>query len=549
MKISEFYRPSAEFGKRAEEIHTTKQKLMYGSEINVGAKSPEKRNPKKSISDMLKYAVASVASVAVIAVSVPTVKPVETPPVVDEPTYKYQYEISYPTYTQRISSGGYAVCLDISTEEKRQAYYKVFADLLYENFKFSEERGDEYMNDPNPLKSLITFYNSETPFYGSNKRMGSIGRNFSFDGYRFYDGCIGAICALPLSADTLNILRDYHKDPSNTGYINRSNYWGYRVENQEISDIQALYGGKTREEVLEAVTETLDRYLYECDPNAEFPLSNECGWNEEAQFTCEQYTVEGECDLVLPIFTKIVRDDELYGYKTLTVPANTPCLVLTGRNDYPLDKQWDSQVDIRVSGSDDVSYNVMHFTCSGEDGHSYMYSSESETKYNSYYLSNKVFRKKVEELSGTAPIYYDPLGVNFYENVELSVPQMTRILPITDDYHIFKLGYGSSTYTVTNDGDHEVAVMGNWYERKYDNDHSLQREYLCPRTELKFSGNIDQDFNFRTLLPGESFSFTATGGAGEYSSLAMPQCCTVTDSSGTSYTASNYKADLIRTEE
>lgn len=187
--------------------------------------------------------------------------------------------------------------------------------------------------------------------------------------------------------------------------------------------------------------------------------------------------------------------------------------------------------------------------CSREDGHSYMYSDESETKYHTYSLANKVYRKKVEELSGTAPVYYDPLGVNFRENVELNVPQMTRILPITDDYHIFKLGYGGNTYTVTNTEDHEVAVMGNWYERNYDNDRSLQREYLCPQTELKFSGDIDQDFNFRTLLPGESFIFTATCGAGEYSSLAMPQCCTVTDSLGTSYTASNYKADLIRAKE
>lgn len=224
VKISEFHRSTDEFGKRPKEIHTTKQRLTYGSEMNVGAKSPEKRNPKKSLSDMLKFVVASVASVAVITVSAPTVKPVETPPVVDEPTRKYQYEISYPTYTQRLSPGGYAVCLDISTEDKRQAYYKVFADLLYENFKFSEERGDEYTNDPNPSKSLITFFNSETPFYGSDKRMDSIGRDFSYDGYQFYDGCIGAIYALPLSADTLNVLRSYHKEPENNGYISRSDY-------------------------------------------------------------------------------------------------------------------------------------------------------------------------------------------------------------------------------------------------------------------------------------------------------------------------------------
>ena len=43
-----------------------KRRMMYGLEINAPAKSPEKRK-RKSVSDMLKFAVASAASAAVIA--------------------------------------------------------------------------------------------------------------------------------------------------------------------------------------------------------------------------------------------------------------------------------------------------------------------------------------------------------------------------------------------------------------------------------------------------------------------------------------------------
>lgn len=71
MKINEFGRMPDEFGKRPRELHEVRQKLMYGSEINAAAKSPAKRK-RKSISDMLKFAVAGAASVAVIALSAPS---------------------------------------------------------------------------------------------------------------------------------------------------------------------------------------------------------------------------------------------------------------------------------------------------------------------------------------------------------------------------------------------------------------------------------------------------------------------------------------------
>lgn len=146
--------------------------------------------------------------------------------------------------------------------------------------------------------------------------------------------------------------------------------------------------------------------------------------------------------------------------------------------------------------------------------------------------------------------------MNFETDTEFQAPRMSRVFPIEDDYYIFGLNQGGEeyegdVYTVMNNGDHEVVVIGNLeaYRLVEREDSENTASYTAPGSLLKYVGSLDQEFNYQTLLPGESFTFTAEKGdiSGRYiTTLTMPNCCTVTDSSGMAYSASKYKVDFVK---
>lgn len=559
MKISEFGRTPGEFAKRPRELHTVKQKLSHGSEINVAAKSPEKRK-RKNISDMLKFAVAGVAAAAVVTVSAPTTAQ-ETkqllPPVLPayEENHKYQYTVSFPTYREALEPGGYAVCLDLSTEEKKQALYKYFADSIYEFLRFDDEKGEEYNNDPDPKKALWTYFPSET----EDGYVGAFGRSISgtSDGYSWESVLPSGIVLKYRNSDTQMI--GEHGDSHSVGTYPAFYYELTSVLGMEnLPGARALYKNKTRDEILETIAEPLENYFFEIQR-----AQDGTQWTNlryEAMHTLEQFTItQGKADIIMPVFFKTVRDDELYGYKTVTASANTDYILVTGSDEYPLDKPYGYRFDPRCLEKIVRSrYVDEYFTYDWASGlmqidyPSEYHAHKNVTCHVSYgyeiTLADFIHEQSFDEpqdgaAAETAHIYYSPVALSVGEDTELTLPQLSRLLPIEDKYYLYRLGY-SSKYTITNNGDHEVVVIGNlcsWDDEglNFDNiNSSMTRD----------DSALGQFFNCEPLLPGESvtiFVSSIFAGDKEMATLTMPECCTVVDSSGQAYSHTEFEVDLI----
>ena len=245
MKINEFGRVPDEFAKRPRELHTVKQTLTHGSEINTVSGSPAKRK-RKSVSDMLKFAVASVASAAVVVVAAPAVKPVETP----------------------------------------------------------------------------------------------------------------------------------------------------TVEPAETSTVKPV-----------------------------------------------------ETPVIQPDETSAVQEGSANPYKstTLIVPANTDCFIVTGMNDFPLNKLKSGSTNFYGDVTKDDSYVINCYYPVNIVGGRCMWNlakNSSANKIKFLGSLNKLLDGNSEALSGTAPMYYDLLAMNFETETKFRAPQMSRVLPIEDDYYIFRLNLG-----------------------------------------------------------------------------------------------------------
>lgn len=549
MKISELHSMPDEFGKRAKELHTTKQRLMYGSEINtpVIAKATTKRE-RMNIADMLKFAVAGVAAAAVITMSPVQTEP-EPPPVINEYDFgKYHYFVSYPTHRETLSPGGYALYLDVGTEEKKQAFYGFFADSVYELLRFFEENGEEYLNEDNSndADNLIwTVYRSST----DDLIFVTVGRKYDFN-----DENLSFMNSLAVPSSFINY---YNHDIIVWDEYGMNGTPIYTLENDfsaelmrklncfKFSDIMETYGGKSYEEVLETVSGLLDEFFLYGMKDGEV-LQDDLLCYETIHSMC-QFTVEqGTAELEMPEFISVMRDDELYGFKQITVPADKNYFLITGSDEYPLDKPYEFNLRslIKRDKNDDIFINTMsdytnmwesnwEFMGSYMSGYSYPMFYDEERRGSEYdvYLTDFIRRPR-SGLTGTAPVYYGLTVLNVEEDTDVVVPQLCRPLPIEDTYYTFELP-GNDTYTITNNGDHEVVAIGNYRLTETD---------LGVFGTLKRTGWIDQYFDYEPLMPGESLTIISSFGR---ASLTMPECCTVIDSSGTSYNSTGAEVDLL----
>lgn len=547
MKISEFHSMHDEFGKRPKELHTTKQRLMYGAEINTSAitKAPSKRN-RMNIADMLKFAAAGVAAAAIITLSPVRTEP-EHPPVIDEYNFgKYHYFVSYPTHRETLSPGGYALYLDIGTEEKRQAFYRYFADYIYEFLRFWEESGEEYINgrDDNGFNKdnfVHSVFRSETDgsiicSIGSHYGINSTGREDNinlgiyshFTDHYFHEH----------NDKELIVRSEYALDGGSdySFFTNLSVDLRYLINRESFSAMLETYDNKSYEEIFEIVAELIDGYFGNRSISRD--SSREDFLSYETMYSMQQFTVEqGTYDLIMPEFLSVVRDDELYGYKEITVPAGKSYFLITGSDEYPLDKPYEYGMENAVftDSVDDMHINIYSsgfdwWSLEREADRMYMqilgrgmYYDKSQ-KRGEYEISLTDFirRPGFTELTGTAHVYYGFAVVNAETDKRFVVPRLCRLIPIEDTYYDYKLP-GENTYTVTNNGDHEVVVMGNCISG------SINGSDLGV---LRRTDGFDQYFNYEPLLPGESITIKSAGGTAV---LTMPQCCTIIDGGGRDY--------------
>lgn len=570
LKISEFYRPSAEFGKRAEEIHTTKQKLMYGSEI--GSAAPVKtavRKKRRSIADMMKYAAAGIAAAGVITVAASSVPQVTeqpaTPPVLakyDDYREKYQYAISCPTYRETLTEGGYAVCLDVSTEEKKQALYDFFASSIYEALRYESEKGEEFNNDPDPRKMLWIYFLSETEDGGI---IGSVGSNSSnpgpYEDYISLNFAHASGVAIGYSGVDTRI-QDFYYGEDNIGIVLYPSFSGelpYFLGIESLSAAKELYGNKSKEEILGLITEPLDKYFFEIQKAADGARWTNLHY--ETMHTLGQFSInKGKADLIMPEFFKVIRDDEIYGYKTLTAAANTDYFLVTGSDRYPSDKPYEYDIDCRslesivnsrytgayftydwAAGSQQILYPT---TFHGHKNVTYADKFFGLMALTDFIYDNDPDKPQDPEAADTEHIYYDLLTLNAAEDTEINVPQLSRLLPIEDKYYLYKLGY-SGMYTIANNGDHEVVVIGNLCS---ENNEGPDTSKIAGRISRTDGGDTSQYFNYEPLLPGESVTVSVSSifaGDSEAATLTMPECCTVVDSNGNVYSHTGVEADLM----
>ena len=484
------------------------------------------------------------------SVSAP-VEPIETPPTLPqyESTEKYQYSVYLPTYRETLEPGGYAVVLDVSTEEKKQALYGYISDSIYELLKFDEEHGEEYRNDHDRDKMLCTHFRSKTEDGG---HMASFATNYNFD---------EVLEAWSVDEIYTGVVINYNnatKINNNYMFSEFSDSFPNTLDLFSYPHLKETYGGKTSDEIRAMITEPMDRYLLDIK-------SAEDGkkWTNlryETMSTLTQFTVEtGKACIVTPEFFKVIRDDELYGWKTLTVPESGDYLLVTGSDNYPTDKPYAySFTPADLEKLNAASYSTAQFNYDWAEGTSRIFfpttaHAHKNTTYNTRFYTGRIWVSELvyaqnfdepQENTGLEHIYYDLAAFNAASGTEMIVPQLSRLLPIEDKYYLYELGM-SDRYTITNNGDHEVVVIGNLTS---EIDPELDENKIAAVNYRYNDGRMGQFFNYEPLLPGESleiYSSTMFAGDRGAATLTMPECCTVVDSIGNEYSHAGIEIDLL----
>lgn len=343
MKISELGHLPKEFAKSSDEMHTAKQKLMHGTEINrigSGTKAAPAKRRRRGLADMLKLAAGAAAAAVVVAVSAVAAEP-DIPNIPDDtdrpggsepdvsfvhpgdhdvpdnpdtsgtpdilPEYKYSYTISYPTYSVDISKGGYAVCLDISTAEKKQALCEFCADIAAEYLNFFTEYGDEYNED----ETVYVLLRSETEDIDMKNGYASYIERIDYLFPNYIESVVEpGNGGMSVTGDSLNntiIYKGIKRRFSITSEFSAFLYEKIKITDHSV--VMENYGGLTRGEILEKVTALVDEYFSEpLDPIKTGVITENSLYFETMTTTQTFYVEEGEGRLILPEFFGVVRD-------------------------------------------------------------------------------------------------------------------------------------------------------------------------------------------------------------------------------------------------
>lgn len=563
MAISELGHLPNELGKRPKELHVVKQKIMHGTEITAPAPAPAKTvsvRKKRGIADMLKFVTMGVAAAVVVTVSAGSAE--DDPPYIDDPYIdypidieiphpEYYYTVTYATETLQLGKGGYAMFLDIGTEAKKQVFYKYCADTVYNRLEFFKKRGKEFNNDPDTGKLLFTEYYSET----GNKYLGGMSSSNIFN-YGYGLNTNGEVVAVDNYGYRWNDELLFFGDQSfyddeflfgNLSFYDNDNAYDYNfgkaVGCADDSEIMNNYGGLTYDQTFEKISGLIDRYFAVPPGTKQWNVS---GLAFETMYNTVQFSVlDGNIRLTIPEFLTVVRDDEYYGYTTITAAKNTDYFMITGSDEYPVDKMIEYKFRLLVTGDRGKQVNFLGYKAGTDPGYidkAYMSATPflsvgiyTQERFFDVDMTN--FIRQSDPNKDTAHIYNSLKVVSLDEDTEFIVPKHTRLLPISDPYLLHRLP-NDGTYTITNNGDHEVAVIGNL--KFWINSEGL---IFMGQSVQKRADEPDQYFNWEPLMPGESLTITTSGGL---STLTMPECCTVTDSRGTVYSASDIEIDLIK---
>lgn len=527
----------SEMLKPPREIHTTPQKLMYGSEVNVLEKcSVVKRERKRlGLADMLKLAAGAVAVTVTVAVMTPApVLPDDQPNMSD-----YTYTIPVKTRTETLTEGSYAFVLDLDTFEKKQAYYKLIADSIFQYLQFYNERGEEFETDPDPNKIISPLFYSEN----ENRVVGnggSVYERLEFPGLKFCSD-------IEFNGRLIDCYDFFPNQIDNN--VDMSHHASYELNEKlgcnESEVMLENYGSLTYDEILDKITLLCDEYYSEPIQDIVTDYIFESSLNYDRIETLSQLTVsEGSADVVLPEFLDVVRDDNIYGYKTVTIPKGTDYFLVTGSNEYPVDKlMGNNSISIKLDrSSEPVTINFFSFSKYIGEGNIGSYT-KTRPGYDNVIANGEGFgfsRSVVfepKDIGGSAHIYSE-LGVLSVSSDTVAIIGTTsRVIPIRDEYYLHSL-LDEGIYFITNNGDHEVMVIGDLVTEDMYSGYAAE---LTNSGFQRFVDDLNMPFHFASLLPGESLTISATGSA---TTLTMPKCCSVTDSSGASYSPTEYRIDL-----
>lgn len=529
--MGEFNSFPKELGKHPAELHIAKQRLMHGSEINnsvkVRAKSAPKRK-RRGFADMLRLA-AGVAATAIVAVSTAA-------PATETVDYgKYHFFVSYPTYKLKIEPGGYGAYLDLSTEGKRQALSVFCTEWIYGFTSFMDKYGDEMLDDANKNERLHPVHLSKNQYDFGNY----LGMDTWFMGESDEIHVPWMRAFLRYDSDGGNFIRTREYDMSGKSSVQFFCMADYiDIKSTSSKDIISSYGDMSRDEILTDVAQKVDDLF----------MSKEI-LNDKKTDSLSQFTVYGKGgELIVPEFIKVVRNDEIYGYRKLTVPKDGDYFLITGSDKQPLSEPWKRARELFLSrevSGDRISGGI--YASNNKIQESAVILSNSFIDHTDFFMrldvTDAISNPDYDNLTGTDHVYYELALINTRETLELIVPQVTRLVPVEDEYYVFRLSDHSGTYTITNNGDHEVVVIGN-----LELEGIFSGLIRLPNGLITREGEDSRKFAYEPLVPGESLTINVKSGVlwDTTTWLTMPECCTVTDSGGREYTAGSVKIDLVK---